>query len=140
MALFWTILAVALAVVELATVQLVSIWFAGGAVGALIAQLCGGNIYVQMVVFIVVSLVLLAVTRPFVRRFRANQAGQKTNVDSLIGKQAVLTEGVNNLSGTGAVKINGVDWAVRSADGSVIEPGAVVTVERVEGVKLIVKR
>ena len=140
MALFWTVLAVALAIVEMATAQMISIWFAGGAVGALIAQLCGANIYVQMIVFIAVSVILLAATRPFVRKFRANQEEQKTNVDGLIGKQAVITTDVNNLSETGALKLNGVDWAARSVDNSVIEKGTVVTVERVEGVKLIVKR
>ena len=139
MEILWLILLVAFAVVEGATVSLVSMWFIGGAAAALIAALCGAEIWLQVVLFFAVSIALLLCLRPISKRL-LRQKKVATNADSNIGKEAVVTEEIDNLQGKGAVKIAGVEWSARSEDGSVIEKGAVVRIERIEGVKVCVRR
>ena len=137
LALFWTIVAISLVCVEASTSQMVCIWFAGGAFVALIAAICGLNIWWQISVFIAISAVLLILTRPLVKKLRKN-SDEKTNVDALIGKKVLLTETVDNIKATGAAKTGGVSWTVRSENNSIIEAGKTAVVVRVEGVKLIV--
>ena len=137
MALFWTIVAISLVCVEASTSQMVCIWFAGGAFVALIAEMCGLNIWWQISIFIAISAVLLILTRPLVRKLRKN-SDEKTNVDALIGKKVLLTETVDNINSTGSAKVGGISWSVRSEDNSIIEAGKIAVVVRVEGVKLIV--
>lgn len=139
MGILWTVLAVAFAVLEMATVQMVSIWFAGGAVGGLVAYLCGADNWLQLIVFAAVSGLLLIVTKPFVRKMRTEKE-ERTNADSLLGTKTMITEAVDNLAETGAAKINGVTWSVRSTGGERIPEGEIVTIERIEGVKLIVRK
>ena len=139
MEILWLILLVAFAVVEGATVSLVSVWFIGGAAAALIAALSGAEIWLQVVLFFAVSIALLLCLRPISKRL-LRQKKVATNADSNIGKEAVVTEEIDNLQGKGAVKIAGVEWSARSEDGSVIEKGAVVRIERIEGVKVCVRR
>lgn len=139
MEILWLILLVAFAVVEGATVSLVSVWFIGGAAAALIAALCDAEIWLQVVLFFAVSIALLLCLRPISKRL-LKQKKVATNADSNIGKEAVVTEEIDNLQGKGAVKIAGVEWSARSEDGSVIEKGAVVRIERIEGVKVCVRR
>lgn len=136
---FWLCAMIVLGIMEAATVGLVCIWFAGGALAALIAAAFGAPVWLQVVVFFVVSAGLLALFRPFARKF-INSKGTATNVDANIGKTAVVVEPIENLRGTGRVMIGSVDWTARSADGSVIEKDALVRVLRIEGVKVCVER
>lgn len=134
----WIAAIVAFVVIEAVTVQLVTIWFAVGAVGGLIAFLCGAELWLQIVVFVAVSAVTLIATKPLVKRFTKTDK-QPTNADRYIGQYAVVTESIDNIANTGAATIGGLEWTARSADGSKIEKEKVVTVERIEGAKLIVK-
>ena len=139
MEILWLILLVAFAIVEGVTVSLVSVWFIGGAAAALIAALCGAEVWLQVVLFFGVSIVLLLCLRPLSKRL-LKQKKVATNADSNIGKEAIVTEEIDNLQGKGAAKIAGVEWSARSEDGSVIEKDAVVRILRIEGVKVCVQR
>lgn len=139
MEIIWLALLIVFAITEGVTVALVSIWFMGGALAALIAALCGAELWVQVVLFFTVSILLLLCLRPLSKRL-IKQKKVATNADSNIGKEAVVTERIDNLQGIGAVRISGVEWSARSADGSEIEKGAVVRVLRIEGVKVCVER
>ena len=135
----WLLGIVVFVVLEAVTYQIGSIWFALGAVGALIAKAAGADFTVQIIVFIAVSGICLLCLRPISKKLIKNKT-EATNVDSLIGADAIVTADINNLLGTGEGKINGMTWTMRSADGSEIGECETVTVEKVEGVKLIVKR
>lgn len=136
---YWLIALVVFLVIEAATFGLATIWFAGGALVALIAAMCGAGIVIQIVLFLVVSLVLLFFTRPLAVRF-LNKDTLKTNVDRVVGMEGVVTEEIFNLAGTGKVSLGGNVWTARTEnEGGTIPVDAVVTVLRVEGVKLIVK-
>ena len=139
MEIIWLALLIVFAITEGVTVALVSIWFMGGALAALIAALCRAELWVQVVLFFAVSILLLLCLRPLSKRL-IKQKKVATNADSNIGKEAVVTEHIDNLQGSGAVRISGVEWSARSADGSEIEKGAVVRVLRIEGVKVCVER
>lgn len=135
---FWLILLVAFTIIEAATVQLVSVWFAVGALGALAAVFAHADFKVQIIVFIIVSLLSFAVTRPLVKKF--TKAGiQSTNADRCLNKTAVVVEEIDNLNAKGQVKVNGNIWSARSADGSVIPENTLVKVLKIEGVKVIVE-
>lgn len=136
---YWLILFLLLLVIEVLTMGLTTIWFAGGAVVAMVINMLGGNIWIQMIAFLAVSFLLLIFTRPFAARY-VNRGRVNTNVDELIGAEAVVTETIDNLKSTGTVRINGLEWTARSKDVSVlIENGTTVEILSVEGVKLIVK-
>lgn len=141
MSVVWLGAAVVFAVIEALTYQLVSIWFAGGAVVALIAQLIKPDmpLSAQLGICAGVAAVLLAVTRPFVKKLM-NGKTELTNVDALIGKKAVITAEVDNINSVGEAQLDGKIWTARSADNSVIAKDSIVTVEKIDGVKLIVKR
>ena len=134
----WLAGVIVFVVLEAVTYQLVSIWFAFGAAGALIASLCGAGIYLQLGIFLAIAILLLLILRPFSIKL-VKHPDVKTNADSLIGKQVLITEEVNNISGHGKGKVNGMTWTVRSEDNEVISEGALPEVVRIEGVKLIVK-
>ena len=137
---FWLVLAIVFAAVELATVGLVSIWFAAGAFAALLVAVLHGNLILQVIVFLAVSIVLLVSTRSWAKKY-LNSKIQKTNVDSVIGEKTRLTERVSNLDQTGKAVVLGQEWTARAAhDNEVIEQGELVEVVAVSGVKLIVKR
>ena len=131
---------VVLLVIEIITLGLSTIWFAGGALAAFIAALLGADLYLEIILFLAVSLVLLLFTRPVVMRYlNANKTA--TNVDSLIGEQAIVTKPINNLLGQGEVMVGGTPWSARSAEeNGAIEKDAIVRVLKVDGVKLIVER
>ncbi len=139
MVLFWLFITGVLIVAEAMTVNLVSIWFAGGALAALVAAALGGPVWLQALLFLAVSAILLLGLRPFARKLTRGK-NYATNVDSNIGKLAVVIEPIDNLRGTGRVMIGPVDWTARSEDGSVIAKGEKVRVLRVEGVKVCVER
>ncbi len=135
--LLWLVAMIALVVVEAATTQLVSIWFAAGALAAAIAAIFGAGSAVQLVVFVVVSGVLLAVVGRTARdSVRVKRVA--TNADSVIGQTGTVLEAIDNLEETGRVRANGLDWTARSAAGEQIPVGQTVMVERIEGVKLVV--
>lgn len=136
---FWLIAAVILAVVEASTATLVTIWFAGGAVLAMIFAWLGVGYYGQLAVFVLGSVVLLLLTRPLARRV-LHRDGQPTNADRIIGQKGIVTEELNQLSGTGRISIMGQSWAAASEDGSVISPQEQVVVIGIQGVKAIVKK
>ena len=135
--MLWIILAIVFLAVEFGTVALISLWFVGGSVAALAVCLLGGPLWLQVLVFGLVSLALLLMVRPFLKKY-IDPKKVRTNVDAMRGKQAVLIETVDNLAATGSLELSGVVWTARSADGSVIPAGTVVTVQGVEGVKLLV--
>lgn len=138
-AVYWLIALVVFLVIEAATLGLATIWFAGGALVALIVAMCGAGLGIQVASFLVVSLVLLIFTRPFAVRFLSRDT-LKTNVDRVIGMEGVVTEEISNLAGTGKVSLGGNIWTARTEnEGGMIPVDAVVAVLRVEGVKLIVK-
>ena len=136
----WLLLLILFICVELVTVGLTSIWFAVGAFTALIFAMIGLPFPVQVLVFIIVSVALLVVTRPIAAKY-LNSRVQKTNVDSLIGTKCYVTECVNNINQTGKAVVNGLDWTVRADDDrEIINQGELVEIVRVCGVKLIVRK
>ena len=134
----WLAVFILLILIELATMGLTTIWFAGGAVAGFIASMLGANVVIQAAAFFVVSIVLLIFTRPFAVRY-INSNKTKTNVDGLIGQEALVLEEINNIRETGCARLEGKEWTARSVDDTVIPKDTVVIVERIEGVKLIVK-
>lgn len=124
----WLIITVILIVVEIITLGLTSIWFAGGA-----------HWLVQLLVFAVVSTLLFVFTRPFAAKHLMKNV-EKTNVDSLIGKEGIVKQEINNLEAQGVVKLSGMEWSARSADDSKIAAGEKVLVQSIDGVKLIVTK
>ena len=141
MAWFWLALAIALMVIELSTTQLISLWFSIGAAITAIVKVIFNDIGIiwQVVIFAVVSLALLIATRPLVKRFLSKKGeGNKTNLDLIIGKEAIVTEEIDNIKAQGSVKINGLIWSARSSDEGVIPTDAIVIVEEINGNKAIV--
>ncbi len=135
--LIWLLAVVAFIVLEASTYQMICVWFIVGSIGGMIASLLGAGFWVQMSVFLVVSIVLLILMRPIAVK-RLNNHKVKTNADSLIGKKVLITEKVNNTEATGQGKIDGVVWTVRADGDVIIEAGTTTEVKRIEGVKLIV--
>lgn len=134
--LYWLIAMILLGILEAVTVSLVSLWFAGGALAAMVASLLGAPIWLQVAVFLVVSGILLACLRPLAKRSVGEKT--KTNVDSLMGQQALVTEDIDNLTAQGAIRVNGNTWTARSTNGKPIPAETRVVIDRVEGVKLYV--
>ena len=137
MNIIWAALVVVFLAVEALTAGLASLWFAVGALAALIAGLFGGALWLQITLFIVVSAVTLVLTRPLAKKF-INSRTKRTNADRVIGQTARITERIDNIAGTGAASVGGRVWTARSAGGEVSEEGAFVTIRSIEGVKLIV--
>ena len=129
----WLILMVLFLAVESQTVTMVSLWFGAGALAALITALCGGEFWLQAVIFFVVSIALLASLRPLARKYFTPKI-TKTNVDSVIGSQGLVTADIDNLNAQGQVKLGAMEWTARSADGQPIPAGTMVKVEKIEGV------
>lgn len=136
-ALVWFLILIFLVVLEAATTQLVAIWFALGALGALLISLATDSVPVQVTVFIIVSIVSLLLTRPYLRRYQSSKA--RLNLDRIIGASALVVEDIDNVAESGAVSINGQIWTARSEDGGRIEKGTRTVVARMEGVKVFVK-
>ena len=136
-AIIWFVLMVVCLVVEALTVSTVSLWFAAGALVALLVSLLHMQIWLQVVLFFVVSGVLLACLRPMVKRHFTPKL-TRTNVDAVIGTKGVVTAEVDNVCAAGQVKLNGMTWTARSTDGRIIPAGTLVRVDRVEGVKAFV--
>ena len=134
----WLLVAVIFGVVEAATVQLMSIWFALGAVAAMVSALLGASVWVQFGVFLAVSILVLAFTRPLVKKVL--KVGRvHTNADSLVGRIAAVTVEIAGPGEVGRVLVDGQDWAAVSEEGIPIAPGERVLVKGIEGVKLVVE-
>ena len=139
MTTFWIIAMVVFLVIEAVTVGIVSVWFAIGALFAMVTAMLGANLWVQITVFLVVSAIALYFTRPLVKKFVNNKV-EPTNADMLIGKECRVVETIDNLSGTGAVYVDGKTWTASTVDEEIIPEGQLVKAERIEGVKLIVSK
>ncbi len=139
MLIFWLVLLIVAIVAEVMTMGLTTIWFAGGALVAILAAVLHAPIWLQIVLFFLVSLLLLAFTRPVAVKY-FNKDRVRTNVESMVGRQAVVTGEIDNIQGIGQVTLSGQEWSARSTDDRVRIPvGSVVDVVSVSGVKLIVK-
>ena len=137
MALLWTLLIIGFIILEASTAQFVCIWFAGGALAGLICALFNTSIYLQITLFVAVSAVLLLLTKKLVLKLKKGKS-EKTNVDALIGQTAIVTESISNNRASGTARIGGMFWSARSENGADISEGSLVTIERIDGVKLIV--
>ena len=136
----WVVLMIVFLVIEGIVPGLVSIWFALGSLAALISAMLGAQLWVQALWFVLISVAALAVTRPLAKKY-VNSRTQATNADMLIGQECSVKEPIDALRGTGAVSVGGKDWTARCATAEeTLEAGAVAVVERIEGVKLIVKK
>jgi membrane protein implicated in regulation of membrane protease activity len=138
MPVVWLAVIVLAALIEMATPQLVSVWFAVGGVGALIACLLGAELWAQVLIFACITAAALAATRPLAKKMLAVKK-VRTNADRYLGKTAVVTAEINNTLGAGQVTVLGSVWTARSSDGTVIPAGRRVVVESINGVKLIVR-
>ena len=136
--ILWIVLMVVFLVVEASCpIHLVSIWFAAGSLVAAIAAALGGQLWLQILLFLVISCGLLAALWPFVKKV-LNPKRSATNIDAVIGSEGYVTVAVDNLNAEGKVKLGGMEWTARSVNGENIETGTVIKVERIEGVKVFV--
>ena len=135
--IIWLVLMVVFLIAESQSVTMVSLWFAAGALGALIAELCGAELWLQIVIFFAVSIVLLASLRPIARKYFTPKI-TKTNVDSIVGQTGLVTADIDNVSAHGQVKLGAMEWTARSTSGENIPQGTLVKVDKIEGVKAFV--
>lgn len=139
MTVMWLGILVILVVIELFTMGLTTIWFAGGALVAALVSIPRTPLIVQILFFLIVSILLLYFTRPIAVKY-FNRDRTRTNVESLIGRQAIVISEINNVEGIGQVNTGGMEWSARSSYHNIVIPvGAVVTVLGIDGVKLIVE-
>ena len=139
MGILWLVATIAFGILESVTAQFVSIWFAGGSFVALISYLLGAGKAVQWIVFAISSALLLIFTRPLVKRLSKKDVAV-TGTDLIIGKTAVMTKDTDGRGENGEAKADGKIWTVKSTDNEPLNEGTVVTIEKIEGVKLIVKK
>lgn len=136
--IIWAAAIIVFGIAEAVTAQLISIWFVIGAVAGLISVFCGANLYVQLIVFIAVSVLALVITRPLVKKY-IKPKKEHTNADRVLTQEGIVVEEINNTLGKGQVKVDGKLWTARSANGDIIPEGSIVETEKISGVKLIVK-
>lgn len=138
--IFWLVLFVVLLLVEILTMGLTTVWFAGGALVAFVLAFVDFSLPVQIIAFLLVSIALLVLTRPLALKY-FNRERQKTNAESLIGQKAVVLERIDTIHGIGRVEVNGMEWSAKVDDAAyMIEAGEIVVIEGIQGVKLIVKK
>lgn len=138
MIVFWSIVLVATLVVELATSQMVSIWFSCASVIPIVLACFDAPEWVQICAFVAMSVLLLILTRPFVKKVKKQP--ERTNIDMIIGTDAIVTETIHNELSKGRVMVSGVSWKALSRDGSVIEKGQTVKIMAIDSAKLIVSK
>ena len=138
MRFLWLIALIVFGAAEAATAGLVAVWFMVGSAAAWLSQILGAKLWLQGVVFLVVSALTLAFTRPLAKRL-LRHAVTPTNFDRVLQETGRVTETVDNDNSVGAVYIDGKTWSARSETGDVIPLGTMVTAVRMEGVKLYVK-
>lgn len=138
--IYWLILFVVLLIIEIFTMGLTTIWFAGGALIAALLAFVGFPVPAQIVIFLLASILLLILTRPIAIKY-FNQERQLTNAESLIGQKAVVLSRIDSLRGQGKVEVNGMEWSAKTEETEeVIDPGTIVVINGIQGVKLIVRR
>ena len=137
MVYFWLAVAVIAIIVEVIVPSLVSIWFVPAALIAMILEALSVPVVVQVVAFLILSIISIFLSKKFIG---TSKKETRTNIDSVVGERCIVTEKIDNIHGTGKVRLNGMDWSARSADSDTLyEVDDIVYVDRVEGVKLIVK-
>lgn len=136
-AIVWFGLTVILLIAEAATVTVISLWFAAGSLAAMAAALLGGPIWLQTLVFLIVSAIVLTALRPLVRKHLTPKL-TATNIDSVIGSIGIVTIPIDNIAASGQVKLSGMEWSARSSSGEPLEAGTKVRVDKIEGVKVFV--
>lgn len=136
-AIVWLVLMVVFLAAEASTVSMVSLWFAAGALVALLTALAGGPAWLQTLLFLAVSAGLLLALRPLVRKYLSPKL-TATNVDSVVGTTGLVTAAIDNVSAVGQVKLGAMEWTARSTSGQPIPAGTLVKVDRIEGVKAFV--
>ncbi len=137
---YWLIAVAVLLIIEITTLGLTTIWFAGGALIAFLASLLGASYLVQFILFVVISVLLLCFTRPIALRYFNNHRA-KTNYESIIGQTAKVTLTIDNFNQSGSAIVNGQEWTARAErDDDIIKPGTQVKIVAIKGVKLIVSR
>lgn len=137
--IFWLIVVVVMAVIEIITLGLTTIWFAGGALVAFIANIVGADLVIQIILFVVVSVLLLALTRPLAVEY-LNKGRIRTNAESLLGRIAVVIQEIDNVNAQGQVSIDGQEWTARATEGEKIPKDALVEIMEISGVKLMVRK
>ncbi|HEY9058971.1 MAG TPA: NfeD family protein [Pseudobacteroides sp.] len=135
----WLIIAVVLGVIEASSLNLITLWFAIGAVAAMISALFGIPFIYQVVIFVIVSALMLYFTKPLIKKFLYVRK-EKTNADRIIGDKGIVVEKIDPVNSTGQVKIRGQIWTARSTDDKIIELDELVEVQEISGVKLFVKK
>lgn len=138
-AIFWIAVMIICVVIEACSLELTSIWFAVGALAALIVLLCGGGLLPQLIAFTIAAAALLILVRPITRRL-LRPKGARTNADRIVGETALVTEEIDNIHATGAIHILGQTWSARSIDNTVIAAGEIVRICSISGVKAMVER
>ncbi|MBE7090423.1 MAG: NfeD family protein [Clostridiales bacterium] len=138
----WFGIAVALFVVEIATADLVAVWFALSSMvlGIITGVASGLDLIWQILIFVILSAVLLVATRPFAKWLKRRAGNAETNLELVLNHKGIVVEEINNDLSEGAVKINGLVWSARSVNGEIIENGALVTVKEIHGNKAIVSK
>lgn len=139
MKIVWLIAAVVFGIAEGATMGLTAVWFAGGSLAAMFVAIFGGALWIQIVVFIVVSAVVLYLTRDLAKKY-INQKHERTNADRVVGMEGIVIEPIDNEQATGQIRVAGQVWTARSSDDSAIGAGARVNITSIEGVKAMVVR
>lgn len=135
---FWLIASGIFFIVEIITVGFLVFWLGVAALITMCVSFFIDNIFIQAVVFIIASAILILATKPFVKKFVHNNNGTKTNVFSIVGKKAIVTKDINSINGTGLIKVDGETWSAEGKDGSNIEKGTEVEILKIDGVKAIV--
>ena len=136
-AIIWLVLMILFLVAEASTVTLVSLWFAAGALAAMIISLLGGAVWLQTAVFLAISVILLTALRPLVRKFITPRL-TATNIDAIPGSTGLVTAPIDNVTASGQVKLGAMVWTARSTSGAPIPEGTQIRVDKIEGVKLFV--
>ena len=137
MEILWLVLLVGFLAMEATTVNVTTIWFALGALAAMVASMLGAKLWLQVVLFFAVSGLLLALLRPVLRKYFTPKL-TKTNVDAVIGTTGLVTARIDNVQAQGQVKLGAMEWSARSSSGKPLEVGTLIKVDRVEGVKVYV--
>jgi membrane protein implicated in regulation of membrane protease activity len=135
--IYWLIVLAVLIFIEIITLGLTTIWFAGGALVAFIVSLFYDNLLVEIILFLIVSLLLLYFTRPVILKY-FNPKRTKTNYEGVIGKEALVITTIDNINASGQVSVDGQEWSAKSLDGLKIDKGSRVKVQGITGVKLMV--
>ncbi len=136
-AIGWLVLLIVFLLAEASTVTVTAVWFAAGALTAMLASFLGAHLWLQVVLFLVVSAVLLLLLRPVVRKFFTPKL-VRTNVDAIIGTEGIVCEQIDNVKAQGKIRLGAMEWSARSVTGASIELGTQVKVDRIEGVKVFV--